>query len=114
MVQDVVSGIEYLKSRKEIDPARIGLIGHSEGGIIAARVAAQYREVAFIVMLAAPGLPGKDVVQKQQSALLRAAGAPDNVQRVLNATLNDVLSALLADDSEDRVGEFNFETHGGG
>ena len=49
---DVLAGIEYLKSRKEIDPTRIGLIGHSEGGLIAPIVAVQSPDVAFIVMMA--------------------------------------------------------------
>jgi len=49
---DVLAGIEYLKSRKELDPSRIGLIGHSEGGLIAPIVAVESNDVAFIVMMA--------------------------------------------------------------
>lgn len=59
-VQDVIDAIEYLKSRKEINPSRIGLIGHSEGGLIASMVAAKSEDVAFIVMIAGPALPIKD------------------------------------------------------
>ena len=56
---DVKAGIDFLKTRKEIDPKRIGLIGHSEGGLIAPMVAAKYPDdVAFIVLLAGPGVPG--------------------------------------------------------
>ena len=53
---DVLAGIEYLKSREEIDPARIGLIGHSEGGLIAPIVAVEFPDVAFIVLMAGPGI----------------------------------------------------------
>ena len=51
-VGDVLAGVEYLKSRKEINPQKIGLIGHSEGGAIAPLAAVRSKEIAFIVMLA--------------------------------------------------------------
>jgi len=54
---DVRCGLAYLKGRPEIDGRRIGLLGHSEGGIIAAKVAAQSPDVAFIVLLAAGSNP---------------------------------------------------------
>ena len=59
---DVLSGVEYLKSRKEIDSNQIGLIGHSEGGLIAPIVAVKSPDVAFIVMMAAPGLTGEEIL----------------------------------------------------
>ncbi len=55
---DVLAGIAFLKSRPEIDTKKIGLAGHSEGGIIAPMVAARSNDVAFIVLLAGTGLPG--------------------------------------------------------
>jgi pimeloyl-ACP methyl ester carboxylesterase len=72
---DVLAGVAYLRSRKEIDPARIGLIGHSEGGIIAPMVASRSRDIAFIVMLAGTGLPGDEVMYAQGAAILKALGA---------------------------------------
>jgi len=65
---DVESAIAYLKTRNEINPQKIGLIGHSEGGVIAPMVAAQSNDVAFIVMLAGAGLRG-DVILLQQCEL---------------------------------------------
>src|SRR5262249_57143521 len=50
--QDVLAGIAQLSRRKDIDAAKIGLIGHSDGGVLAPYVAARSKEVAFIVMLA--------------------------------------------------------------
>jgi pimeloyl-ACP methyl ester carboxylesterase len=72
---DVLAGVAFLKGRKEIDPSRIGLVGHSEGGIIAPLVAGRSRDVAFIVLLAGTGLPGEEVLYLQGAALLKVAGA---------------------------------------
>jgi len=72
--QDVLAGIAYLKTRKEIDPRRIGLIGHSEGGIIAPIAATQSSDVAFIVLMAGTGVPGDVIIEKQIANLLKLAG----------------------------------------
>jgi pimeloyl-ACP methyl ester carboxylesterase len=72
--QDVLAGVAYLKTRKEIDPKRIGLIGHSEGGIIAPLVATRSSDVAFLVLMAGTGVPGDVIVEKQIAGLLQAAG----------------------------------------
>jgi pimeloyl-ACP methyl ester carboxylesterase len=52
LAQDVLAGVAYLKSRQEIDAKHIGLIGHSEGGVVAPLAAVQTRDVAFMVMMA--------------------------------------------------------------
>ena len=59
LAQDVLAAIEYLKTVKEIDPQQIGLIGTSEGGIIALMLASRTKDVAYIVMVGSPVLPGK-------------------------------------------------------
>ncbi len=56
---DVMAGIDYLKSRPDIDKNHIGLMGHSEGGIIAPYVAARSKDIDFIVTLAGPIIGGK-------------------------------------------------------
>lgn len=73
--QDVLAGIAFLKSRQEINKSQIGLIGHSEGGIIAPLVASRSKDVAFIVMLAGTGLPGEEILYLQGAAILKAIGA---------------------------------------
>jgi pimeloyl-ACP methyl ester carboxylesterase len=62
---DVFAGVAYLKSRKEINPNQIGLIGHSEGGIIAPMVAAGSKDLAFIVLMAAPAVTGEEIMYEQ-------------------------------------------------
>jgi len=72
---DAEAGVAYLKSRPEVDPHRIGLIGHSEGGIIAPMVAAQDHDVAFIVMMAGSGVPGDQIIIEQLRLIEVAGGA---------------------------------------
>lgn len=72
---DVIAGIDYLKTRPDINPKKIGLIGHSEGGMIAPIVAAgRPDDVAFMVLLAAPGVPGIDLIANQNTAMLQSTG----------------------------------------
>ncbi len=75
-VGDVLTGVEYLKSRTEINHKKIGLIGHSEGGMIAPMAAVRSKDVAFIVMLAGTGQTGEDILISQITAILKASGAP--------------------------------------
>ena len=72
---DAESGLDFLKSLKEIDQRQIGLMGHSEGGYIAPMIAARNRHVAFIVSLAGPAVPGKQIVLSQTRLILEASGA---------------------------------------
>jgi alpha/beta superfamily hydrolase len=74
---DVESAVAYLKTRKEIDPKKIGLIGHSEGGIIAPMVASRSKDVNFIVMLAGTGIPGDKLLLLQQELIARANGVSE-------------------------------------
>lgn len=72
--EDVLAGVNFLKQRKEIDPKQIGLIGHSEGGMIAPMVAARSNDVAFIVLLAGPGQRGEDIIYAQTELIHKAQG----------------------------------------
>jgi uncharacterized protein len=71
---DALAGIDYLKTRKEIDRERIGLIGHSEGGLIAPMVAVKSNDVAFIVLMAGPCVIGEKILFEQESINSRAMG----------------------------------------
>lgn len=74
---DAESAIAYLKSRKEINPEKIGLAGHSEGGLIAAIAASRSKEIGFVVSLAAPGAIGIDVMNLQAELIARAGGVDE-------------------------------------
>jgi pimeloyl-ACP methyl ester carboxylesterase len=95
-MHDVLAGVEFLKNRKDIDPKKIGLIGHSEGGMIAPMAAAQSRDIAFIVLLAGLGQTGADVIQTQTRLIQTASGIdPDTVasSAALTRTVNAIVKA---------------------
>jgi pimeloyl-ACP methyl ester carboxylesterase len=75
---DADAAVAYLKTRKDIDPRHIGLIGHSEGGLIVPLVAARDPSVSFIVMMAGPGVNGAEVWTEQLRLILKAAGQSDD------------------------------------
>lgn len=75
---DLLAGIEYIKSRTDVNFSQIGLIGHSEGGIIAPIVATKSKDVAFIVLMAGTGVTGEEIVYEQGTLLQRAAGVDED------------------------------------
>lgn len=91
---DVASAIVYLKTRKEVDSKKIGLIGHSEGGLIAPMVAGKSDDVAFIVLLAGPGLQGDQILLLQQKLIGKASGVSDEELRkseIINRKAFDII-----------------------
>jgi uncharacterized protein len=99
---DTEAGATYLKTRSEVDPHKIGLIGHSEGGIIAPMVAARNSDVAFIVMMAGSGVPGDQILPEQVLLLSEAAGVDKADAEKRAATEREVL-ALVEKDKDDAV-----------
>lgn len=92
--EDALAGVEYLKSRKEIDSAHIGLIGHSEGGLIAPIAAGNDPDIAFLVLLAGPGLPGEEIIYLQSALIAKAEGTDSEIiaqNRLLQEKLFSVL-----------------------
>lgn len=74
---DALAGVAYLKSRDDIDPAAIGLAGHSEGGLIAPIAAVRSPDVSYIVLMAGTGVNGEKILYAQAALIARAAGAPE-------------------------------------
>jgi len=75
---DAAAALAWLRTRPEIAANRIGLIGHSEGGLIAPIVAAEPSHgVAFMVLMAGLGVPGEEIIMLQGDLLSRAAGEPE-------------------------------------
>src|SRR5258706_11468073 len=76
-VGDVLTGVKFLESRKEINPRRIGLCGHSEGGLIAPMAASRSKDVAFVVMMAGTGVTGEEILYAQGRLIAKAMGQSD-------------------------------------
>jgi uncharacterized protein len=72
---DAKAAIEYLKSRRDIDPKRIGLIGYSEGGIIASIIAAKSNDIAFVVLIGTPAVSGEDLLSEWCRLISKAENA---------------------------------------
>jgi uncharacterized protein len=72
--KDVEAGIHFLKKQPGVDTNKIGLIGHSEGGLIAPIIAARRKDIAFIILLAGPGIDGASILYKQQMDAVINAG----------------------------------------
>ena len=87
---DVLAGVEYLKTRQDIDAKKIGLIGHSEGGMIAPMAAARSKDVAFIVMMAGLGQRGDDLIYTQTELIHRASGMDKAATTRVTETLRAV------------------------
>lgn len=83
---DAIAAVRFLKLQANIDPAKIGIVGHSEGGIIAAMAAAEApKDVNFIVMLAGTGLPGMEIKSLQDALERRADGMPESHVRLFQS-----------------------------
>lgn len=78
---DVQAAVMYLQTRKEINKKKIGLIGHSEGGIIAPLAASRSKDISFIVLLAGPGLPGDELIVLQLQLLGKASGETEHYKQ---------------------------------
>jgi pimeloyl-ACP methyl ester carboxylesterase len=91
---DAAAALAYLRTRPGIDARRIGLIGHSEGGLIAPMVAQNGGEPAWIVMLAGTSVPGGDILVEQQRRLATAAGLSPAQVESGNASQRALMDAV--------------------
>jgi pimeloyl-ACP methyl ester carboxylesterase len=89
---DVETSIEYLKTRPEINVNKIGLIGHSEGGLIAPIVAARRKDINYIVLLAGPGIKGGEILSGQLKAILKTDGMSDAAINSYESLYNKVMA----------------------
>ncbi|HLS79342.1 MAG TPA: alpha/beta fold hydrolase [Nocardia sp.] len=99
LASDVEAGIDFLRGRADIDPARIGLFGHSEGGYLAPLVAARPDSgVAFAVLMAGPSVDGGAVLIEQSRLILAASGTPPEQIDAQVAQTTEMVGLLRAGD----------------
>lgn len=101
---DAEAAFRYLSARPDVDPKRVGLIGHSEGGVIAPIVAVADPKVAFVVLMAGPGVRGAELLELQQRLIAQAESEPPAAISVREAHDRAVIAAVVAaSDREDAV-----------
>jgi len=91
---DARSAIEYLLSREETGNNSIGIIGHSEGGLIAMKLAAGNEDIAFIVSLAGPGLKGRTILEDQTAYISRLNNVPEEIIKQ-SMQINNIIYDLI-------------------
>lgn len=92
--QDALAGVRFLKAHAKIASAKIGLLGHSEGGVIAPLAASQSPDVAFIVLLAGTGMPAPELLIAQSELISRADGMPEDDIRKESEALREMIRIL--------------------
>lgn len=95
--QDALAGVRFLKKHAKIAPDRIGLIGHSEGGVVAPLAASQSSDVAFIIMLAGSGVPGSEILIRQGELIGRASGSDDEAVRRFADSQRRIFEAIRSE-----------------
>jgi pimeloyl-ACP methyl ester carboxylesterase len=93
---DVRAELAFLRSRKDIDTKRIGLIGHSEGGVIGPMIAAEDHDVAFLVMMAGLGVTGEELAIEQRALILGSMGATPAQMDASRIASRKLFDAVLA------------------
>jgi len=97
--KDVEAAVNYLLTRKEVNKEQIGLIGHSEGGLIAPMVAARNKSISYLVLLAAPGQNGEELLLTQQELIGKASGISDE-ELVKSKAINQKIFELIKQASD--------------
>ena len=103
---DAEAAFDYLRNRKEINASKVGILGHSEGGVINFMVAARRPEVAFLVSLAGPSVNGIEVLKEQQKAILKASGMSEEAVQFnsnTNAQMFDIIEASNSREEADSL-----------
>jgi pimeloyl-ACP methyl ester carboxylesterase len=99
-MSDAEAAVTWLKAQPQIDAHHIGLLGHSEGGVIAPAVAAADKSVAFVVMIAGPSIRGDKLFVLQSAMTAKAYGAPDGYivrREIFDQELYDTILSAPSD-----------------
>ena len=105
---DAQAAVEFLRTQPGIARDHVGILGHSEGGLIAPIVAARSRDVAFLVLVAGPGLPGDSILLMQEELIARADNTPQAmIDRNAEANIRLFAAIKAARDSADAVTRVN-------
>lgn len=94
------AAIDYLETRDDIDAGRIGILGHSEGAIYAATLAADDSRVAYAVAMAPPAVDGLQLTIAQKETIARSSGVPEEEVEANVAFAEEVYPAALEGEAD--------------
>ena len=97
---DALAIVNFARQRPEINPAAVGIIGHSEGGLIAPMAASQDSSIGFLVLLAGMGVNGAETLVSQQVRGAEVGGAPEAMLRDIERTMSELVALIAADAPE--------------
>lgn len=104
--KDVEAQMAFLSQQSDVQPSAIGLLGHSEGGLIAPMVASRNDAVKFAVLIAPPGVPGRDILVRQMELISRSMGASEEeIAKLLDAQARVLDAIASGDDAEPQLRE---------
>src|SRR6266478_3696271 len=96
-VEDALAGVAWLKGRSEVDPRHIGLLGHSEGGVVAPLAAVKNPgDIAFLVLLAGVGVPMEELLVRQGADVARVLGLSEDLIAKSTAAQHELFPQLKA------------------
>ena len=98
---DTEAALRYLLNREEIDKTQIGLLGHSEGGMIAAMVTARNPNIAFVISMAGDAVGGYHLLIKQLERIVIASGASEEEVAAAVEQQRSILDLARAEKWED-------------
>lgn len=98
LTDDVLAGVAFLKAHPAIDPERIGLFGHSEGGYLAPLAAGRSDDVAFVILMAGPAVPGEAVLRLQNRLIFEQLGTPPAAAQAQVDYVQELIGLLRAED----------------
>ena len=107
---DAAAALAYLQTRKEINQRKLGLLGHSEGGIIAPLLASRSKDVDFVIMLAGTALRGDRLLLLQQELIAKAMGVPET-EIATSKEVNSSLFAILLNNEKEELAKEKARTY---
>lgn len=102
---DAEAAVRFLRKQPQVKTDAVGLVGHSEGGIIAPMVAARSEDVSFIVLLAGPGVPGDEVLIRQIREGAIAEGQPPDAAQAASSAIAEMVELIKTDADEAAIRE---------
>lgn len=102
---DTEAALDFLRKNREVDTSKIGLIGHSEGGLIAPIVASGRKDVAYIVLMAGPGITGEQILLLQSALISKAEGADEKSIQINEKLSKDIYSILKKNRDNAKAGQ---------